>query len=79
LIADEVNVNREAVRRMLTEELGMRKICANAPAHAAFSVAQFLTSKGITVIPRPPYSLDLAPCELLLINKSKLGNERTPF
>jgi len=28
VIADEVNVNREAVRRKLTEELGMRKICA---------------------------------------------------
>jgi len=28
MIADEVNINREAVRRILTEELGMRKICA---------------------------------------------------
>ena len=28
MIAYEVNVNREAVRRILTEELGMRKICA---------------------------------------------------
>ena len=28
MIADEVNANQEAVRRILTEELGMRKICA---------------------------------------------------
>jgi len=28
MIADEVNLNREAVRRILTEELGMRKVCA---------------------------------------------------
>ena len=28
MIADEVNVNQEAVDRILTEELGMRKICA---------------------------------------------------
>ena len=28
MTADEVNVNREAVRRILTEELGMRKMCA---------------------------------------------------
>ena len=28
MIADAVNVNQEAVRRILTEELGMRKICA---------------------------------------------------
>jgi hypothetical protein len=27
MIADEVNVNQEAVRPILTEELGMRKIC----------------------------------------------------
>jgi len=26
----------------------------SAPAHAAFPVAQFLTSKGITVMPQPP-------------------------
>ena len=28
MIADEVNMNREALRRILTEELEMRKICA---------------------------------------------------
>jgi GH24 family phage-related lysozyme (muramidase) len=28
MIADEVNINRETLRLILTEELGMRKICA---------------------------------------------------
>jgi len=28
MTADEVNVNQEAVRQILTEEIGMRKICA---------------------------------------------------
>ena len=28
MIADEVNMNRETLRSILTEELGMRKICA---------------------------------------------------
>jgi hypothetical protein len=28
MIADEVNMNRESVRLILNEELGMRKICA---------------------------------------------------
>ena len=28
MIADEVNLNPEAVRRILTEELWMRKVCA---------------------------------------------------
>jgi len=37
----------------------------------AFSVAQFLTSKGITVMPQPPYSPDLEPCDLFLFQKAK--------
>ena len=43
----------------------------NAPAHAAFSGVQFLTSKGITVMPQPPYSPDLAPCDFFLFQKAK--------
>jgi len=43
----------------------------NALAHAAFYVAQFLTSKGITVMPQPPYSPDLAPCDFFLFQKTK--------
>ena len=37
----------------------------------AFSVAQFFTSKGITVMPQPPYSRDLEPCDFFLIQKAK--------
>jgi len=36
----------------------------------AFSVAQFLTSKGITVMPQPPYSPDLEPCGFFLFQKA---------
>jgi len=43
----------------------------NATAHAVFFVAQFLTSKGITVMPQPPYSPDLAPCDFFLFQKTK--------
>jgi len=43
----------------------------NAPAHAAFSVAQLLTSKGITVMPQPPYSPDLVPCDFFSFQKTK--------
>ena len=36
MIADEVNMNRETVRLILTEELGMIKICAKmAPRNLA--------------------------------------------
>jgi len=37
----------------------------NAPAHVVLPVAQFLTFKCITVMPRPPYSPDLAPGDFL--------------
>ena len=43
----------------------------NATAHAAFSVAQFLTFKGIMVMPQPPYTPDLAPCDFFLFQKTK--------
>jgi histone-lysine N-methyltransferase SETMAR len=33
----------------------------NAPPHTAVSVTRYLASLGWTVIPHPPYSLDLAP------------------
>ena len=48
----------------------------NAPAHAAFSVAQFLI-KCITVMPQPPYSS--RTLRLLFISKSKIGSEGHHF
>ena len=35
----------------------------NAPAHRSFKVLQFLAKNNMTVIPHPPYSPDLAPCD----------------
>ena len=42
----------------------------NAPVHTALSVKQFLV-KNMTVITRPPYSLDLAPCDFFLFPRMK--------
>jgi len=38
----------------------------NAPAHTALSVTRYLASLGWTVVPLPPYSQDLAPCDFFL-------------
>jgi len=38
----------------------------NDPAHTALSVTRYLASLGCTVIPHPPYSQDLASCDLFL-------------
>ena len=44
----------------------------NAPAHTSLIVRQFLTSKNITVIPPPPYSPDLTPCNFFLFPPPKM-------
>ena len=43
----------------------------NAPCHTALSVTEYLTSKGIPVVPQLPYSLDLSPCEFFIFHKLK--------
>ena len=35
----------------------------NAPAHTALSIRELLAKKNIPVLPHPPYSPDLAPCD----------------
>ena len=52
----------------------------NAPAHAALSVAQFLTSKCIMMMMlQSPYSPDLTPCGFFLFQKVKLGVKEHHF
>ena len=43
----------------------------NAPCHMAISVIEFLTKKGIPVVPHTPYSPDLSPCDFFLFPKLK--------
>jgi len=35
----------------------------NTPCHRAVSINEFLAEKSIPVVPQPPYSLDLSPCD----------------
>src|SRR6187551_2322297 len=43
----------------------------NAPCHTAISIRELLNSKRITVVPQPPYSPDLSPCDFFLFPKLK--------
>ena len=43
----------------------------SAACHTALSVTEFLTSKGIPVVPQPPYSPELSPCDFSLFLKLK--------
>jgi len=43
----------------------------NVPAHNALSIQEFLAKKNIPILPHPPYSPDLAPCDFYLFPKLK--------
>lgn len=43
----------------------------NAPAHRSEIVTSFLKKEGVRVIPHPPYSPDLAPCDYFLFPRLK--------
>ena len=41
----------------------------NAPVHNSILITDYLTKMGINTVPKPPYSLDLAPCDFWLFPK----------
>ena len=41
----------------------------NAPVHNFILVTDYLTKMGIKTVPQPPYSPDLAPCDICLFPK----------
>ena len=43
----------------------------NAPCHTSISVNEFVANKGISVVPLPPYSPDLSPCDFFTFPKLK--------
>jgi hypothetical protein len=85
MIADGVNMNREIVRLTLTEELGMRKMCAkvvsrnlteqqrDARLSAIFDIQMHYDDAAASLLTRS------RTLRLLFISKSKIGSERTPF
>lgn len=43
----------------------------NARPHTALSIVEFLAKKGVVVMPHPPYSPDLSPCDFFLFGELK--------
>ena len=43
----------------------------NTPCHTAVFINEFLAEKSIPVIPQPPYSTDLSPCNFFLFPRLK--------
>lgn len=44
---------------------------SNTSCHAALSVKKYLAKKSISVLPQPPYCLDLCPYDFFLFSKIK--------
>ena len=43
----------------------------NTSVHTAGKTIDFFTQNGVTLLPHPPYSPDLAPCDFFLFPKAK--------
>jgi len=66
---------RENVRRKTPQKWQNQKLIIhhdNAPAYRSFKFSQFLAKNSMTVVPHPPYSPDLVPCDFFLFPKLKL-------
>ena len=50
---------------------GVKLLQDNAPAHTSEVVKTFLENKGVELLPHPPYSPDLAPCDFWLFPNLK--------
>jgi hypothetical protein len=44
----------------------------NAPTHTSLKPTEFETNNNVVIIPHPPYSPDLAPCDFALFPKLKM-------
>ena len=64
------NVRRKRPQKWRNQKLFIQH--DNTPAHRSFKVSQFLTKNNMTVIPHPPYSPNLGPCDFFLFPKLKL-------
>ena len=73
-MAEKVNIARETVRKILTEDLDVRKVCEKWSQRSSpknKSKEEFLAIKQITVLEHPAYSPDLAPSDFFLFPKIK--------
>ncbi|VVC30289.1 Winged helix-turn-helix DNA-binding domain [Cinara cedri] len=64
MLADELNLKRETVRKILTDDLSMKKLCAKM---------------NIAVLPQAPYSPDMSSCDFFLFPQTKLAVKGTHF
>ncbi|XP_067947061.1 papilin-like [Watersipora subatra] len=72
----------ESIRRKrptLAKPGGWRLHQDNAPAHTSLTVNEFCAKHSISIVPHPPYSSDLAPCDFWLFPKLKFSLKSERF
>jgi transposase len=42
------------------------------PTHTSLKTAEFVTNNNMVIVPHPPYSPDLAPCDFAFLHKLKI-------
>lgn len=73
---------REAIRRKrphLWRNNSWKLHHDNAPAHTSLLVREFLTKNNTVMMPQPPYSPDIAPCDFFLFPKMKTNMKGRRF
>src|ERR1700753_291045 len=74
-VAEDLNISIGSCHSIFINDLGMRRVAAkfvpNAPAHTSLLVRDFLAKNNTLMMPQPPYSPDLAPCDFFLFPKLK--------
>lgn len=79
----QLNIPKTVVAEILTEKLGLRRVAAKfVPTLRLIPPVlcnSFWAKLGIPLVPHPPYSPDLAPCDFWLFPKLKSPMKGTRF
>jgi len=67
------NVRRKRPQKWQNQKLFIHH--DNAPAHRSFKVSQFLAKNSMTMVPHPPYSHNLAPCDFFPLPQAEASDE----
>ncbi|UYV74908.1 hypothetical protein LAZ67_12001768 [Cordylochernes scorpioides] len=77
-IKEGVTINKQAYKEILKKRNQLFKskqwklLHDNAPAHRAIIVQDYLAKHSVSVLPHPPYSPDIAPCDFFFFPKLKM-------
>jgi hypothetical protein len=74
-LTDTIWISYEVCQGIITENLNLHCIAPyhnNVPTHMSLKTVEFVTSNNMVIVPHPPYSPDLAPCDFTLFPKLKM-------